>query len=312
MHKFIGNGLLVLGLLGAQGSAWAEDYDELDERLRAIEDRIGPEEDQAPASSPGGMLGMVNDLQRLQEEVRKLRGEVERLQYDAEQNRIRQRDMFIDIEKRLSGLENSGQAGQGNTAVIPPPQATPPDITPPTLNSQRPVSSSGTPPATTAPSQAAARPSTPIASNQAPQPAAQPAPPPVQAADPAAEQQAYLQAFELLKKGRYDEAIVAFQSFLAGYPQGDYADNARYWLAETYYVKKNYTVSLQNFQKLLAEYPNSSKLPGALLKVGYIQYELGNNAEARLALERVRNEFAASSVADLASQRLERMDREGR
>lgn len=282
----------------------AEDYRQLEQRLRIIESKLsrieeGPGLPQASAGSSSGMPRLVEDVQRLQEEVRQLRGEVERLQHEAEQNRQRQRDMFIDVEKRLAALEQ-GRAG-GNAGIAPPP-TTGPSASPP-----------GAPTVIRPPEDIPADGAT--ATGGAGDPATgdadtAPAAPP--AAASASEQDEYLKAFEILKQARYDDSITAFQRFLEKYPDGTYADNARYWLAETYYVKKDYQASLTHFQQLLTEHPNSSKLPGALLKLGYIQYELGNNAEARLALERVRNEFSGSSVADLAVQRLERMDREGR
>lgn len=290
----------MLALFSTSSLCLAEDYDELDERLRAIEERMVPV-DEDDGQSGGGMLGLVGDVQRLHEEVRRLRGDIERLQFDAEQNRIRQRDMFIDMEKRLSALENG--TAQGPVAVTAPqPGAT---VAPPVAAPQNPPQAGAQviqPPVTAAGD----------SSNGAAENVVTP-PPPAPAVNPAAaEQEAYLQAFEMLKLGRYDDSISAFQAFLQRFPDGDYADNARYWLAETHYVKKEYPIALEHFRTLLAEYPDSTKLPGALLKLGYIHYELGNNAEARIALERVRNEYASSSVADLAKQRLERMDREGR
>lgn len=291
--------LAACGLLFLSHAAIADDFDELDERLYAVEQRLS----ESGGGQGGNLLGMVEDFQRMQEELRRLRGEVERLQYESEQARDRQRLMFLDIEKRLGALEAGRQQPQ---ALVPPaPQ-------PPTATTNAPANS----PVAQQPAPAAGAATVvapPVLAPSAPAAATQPAPVPQSVVVPTvSEKDAYLQAFELLKQGRYDDAIVAFEGFLQRFPNGSYSDNARYWLAETYYVKKQYPVSLKQFQQLLAEHPDSSKLPGALLKIGYIQYELGNNAEARQALERVRNEFADSSVADLAAQRLARMDREGR
>ena len=58
--------------------------------------------------------------------------------------------------------------------------------------------------------------------------------------DPFAEQQAYQSAFDLLKSGRYEDAAVAFQQFIAEFPAGTYADNAQYWLGETFYITRRF------------------------------------------------------------------------
>jgi tol-pal system protein YbgF len=125
------------------------------------------------------------------------------------------------------------------------------------------------------------------------------------------EQSEYLAAFELLQQGKTNEAVVAFQGFLAKYPQGAYAGNALYWLGEAHYVNKNYTESMADFQKLVERYPDSQKLSGALLKIGYIHYETRNYAEARAVLEKVKNGYPDSNVGALAAERLERMRKEG-
>lgn len=202
--------------------------------------------------------------------------------------------MNLDIEKRLSALEKTAKPANGqNNAPAQAPADT--GVADPVVLPEAPT-----------------RPG--AGQETVPTPSTEPQSEPAEA--PATvtlnEQDEYLKAFELLKQGSYDESITAFQGFLQNFPDGAYADNARYWLAETHYVKKDYPTALTHFEKLIAEHPNSSKLPGALLKIGYIQYETGRYTEARLALERVRNEFSGSNVADLATQRLERMDREGR
>ena len=85
---------------------------------------------------------------------------------------------------------------------------------------------------------------------------------------------AYQAAFGLLKNSQYDQAITAFQQFLASYPDSSLADNAQYWLGEAYYVNKAFPEALAAFQRVVDKYPQSRKLPDALFKVGYCDYEL--------------------------------------
>lgn len=122
----------------------------------------------------------------------------------------------------------------------------------------------------------------------------------------------YQAAFELLKDGRYEEAATAFQEFLKTYPDSELADNAQYWLAESYYVTQQFKEALPAFEKVVSEYPRSGKVPDALLKIGYCNYELQRWEAARNALNRVRSEYPDLTAARLAIQRLERMDTENR
>jgi tol-pal system protein YbgF len=122
---------------------------------------------------------------------------------------------------------------------------------------------------------------------------------------------AYRDAFMLLKQNEHEPAISAFEAFLINYPVTKYSANAQYWLGEANYVAKRYEIALQEFQKVLDIYPDSSKIPDARLKIGYTQYELEQWEEARATLGRLRAQLPDTKVAGLAQQRLERMDREG-
>ncbi len=125
------------------------------------------------------------------------------------------------------------------------------------------------------------------------------------------DQENYQAAFGLLRDQRYEDAASAFTAFLAAFPDSGLGDNAQYWLAETYYVTGQYSTALGEFEAVIDAHPRSMKVPDALLKIGFCQYELEEWADARLTLGRVRGEFPDSSAARLADQRLERMTTEG-
>ena len=130
-------------------------------------------------------------------------------------------------------------------------------------------------------------------------------------AAPAGPDAEYQAAFNLLKESRYDEAAAAFTAFLAQYRDHELASNARYWLGEVHYVKRDFAAALKDFEGVLTGYPTARKLPDALLKAGYCHYELGHYDLARTALTRVTKEFPESSAAGEASERLKRMTVEG-
>jgi tol-pal system protein YbgF len=122
----------------------------------------------------------------------------------------------------------------------------------------------------------------------------------------------YQAAFDLLKEQKYPEAINAFKQYLVAFPDSTLADNAQYWLGEAHYVTKQFPDALRDFRVVLEKYPDSRKIPDALLKIGYCNYELKNYPEARSALGQVVQRFGDTTAARLASQRLAKMDAEGR
>ena len=132
-------------------------------------------------------------------------------------------------------------------------------------------------------------------------------PPAAGGADPLAEQQAYQDAFDRLRSGRFDEAAEGFQGYLERYPDGNFADDAQYWLGETYYVARSFEPAKREFERLLARFPQSQKRSHAMLKLGYIHDELGDREQARAVLTELTQRHPDSTAAGLALQRLQRL-----
>jgi len=213
-----------------------------------------------------GLIDMLNQLEQLQRDVQQLRGDLEVQAHQSEDMQRRQREQYLDIDRRLQQLE---------TGATPPLASAPSIATPP-------------PPATG--SQGAAHPGS---------------------ASPANEQADYDKALAILREGRYKEATAAFNRFLVDYPGSSYADNATYWLGETYYVTRDFDQAMSTFSKLVEFHPQSPKVPDTLLKIGFIHYENKDWPAARQELNRVVSEYPGTTAARLASERLQRMQKEG-
>ena len=136
-------------------------------------------------------------------------------------------------------------------------------------------------------------------------------PPLVPAPAGAGERADYDTALAILREGRYAEATQAFNAFLANYPSSEYADNASYWLGETYYVNRDFKGALAAFNGLVDNYPNSPKASDSLLKMGYIYYEQKDWVASRQALELVVSDYPGTTATRLAHDRLLRMTKEG-
>ena len=63
---------------------------------------------------------------------------------------------------------------------------------------------------------------------------------------------------------------------------------------------------------MLTLYPHSPKAGDALLKVGYVQYELGAYDKARSAFNDVGARYPNTTASKLAAARLEKMKKEGK
>ena len=121
----------------------------------------------------------------------------------------------------------------------------------------------------------------------------------------------YQKDFNLLKQGRFADAIKGFRAFQKQYPDSALQPNAAFWTGEAYYQTGDFETALNTFKKMVKEYPKSNKVPDATLKIGYCQYELQQWSAAKQTLNGVVQNFAGSSAAGLAQQRLQRMQDEG-
>lgn len=128
----------------------------------------------------------------------------------------------------------------------------------------------------------------------------------------AEEQAAYDAAFRLLKQGQYERAAKSFREYIAKYPRGGLTDNAQYWLGEANYVVRNYKAALEEFNKVLTDYPGSRKAPDALLKIGYTHLELGEATKGRDALMQVSARYPNSDAAKAAQDRLAKLKKDKR
>ena len=81
-------------------------------------------------------------------------------------------------------------------------------------------------------------------------------------------QEQYSYAFSLLRQAQYSEAEQALKAFVDQYPEDALAGNAKYWLGETHYVRGDYQQSAVIFAEAYQQYPNNSKAPDNLLKLG--------------------------------------------
>jgi len=206
-------------------------------------------------------------MDEVRRENRQLRGEIENLGYEIEQLKRKQRDIYLDIDQRLSG-------GQG----------------------------AGTPPAEDPAATREAGQAPVAVENRSPAPVVASG----NRSKIQAEYQAAYDLLSP-KQRRYDDAAKAFARFLKKYPQDPLTPNAQYWLGEANYVSQHNAEAQQAFELVVERYPDSTKAPGALFKIGRLQQAAGKNDAARASFKRVLTDYPDSPAAGLARQRLEQL-----
>ena len=80
----------------------------------------------------------------------------------------------------------------------------------------------------------------------------------------ASDQALYTQAKQLFDQGKMDAARQGFEKLIVAYPKSQQADNAQFWIGETYYQEKNYKKAILEYQKVIENYPAGNKIPAPL------------------------------------------------
>lgn len=232
------------------------------------------------SSSPNALFEMMTRLEQLQAEVQQLTGKVEEQANLIAELKKTQGTMYSDFDDRIQNLEKKAEGIKQPAAENAPEQEAPVE-----------------------PEAKAAEPA--VAAQEV-----KPAPAQKQNTVPASgeEKQQYQQAYDALRNGHTAQAIAEFNALLSKNSKSEFANNAQYWLGEAYRVNQDIDAARQAFNSVIDNYPGSSKVPDALLKLGYIEVEQKNTAKARDYLTRVTIDFPSSTASRLAAKKLLLLD----
>ncbi len=222
-----------------------------------------------------GIIQLLNQIEMLNGELAKLRGQVEVLTNQNELLQKRQKDFYLDIDTRLRALEGNAnpQAGSALSGINTP--SSPPNggfvVTPvtPSITIPAPLSESA------------------------------------QRELRERENRAYDLGSAAFRRGDFTAAMRAFQTFIADFPQSQLAPNALYWVGLSQFNLKDYREARATQDALIKKYPDASKIiADALLVIGSVQAELGDNGSARNTYEEIVAKYPTSDAAAKARTRL--------
>lgn len=253
-------------------------------------------------------LKVLLDLAGIREEIKRLRNAIEEIQFETENTKRRQQDLFENMEQRMVNIERNRQVLNTQSGSVFPQegdqsgnQQNNPQGSGNGVN-QVVVDSSNTTSNVLDNNQGTAT-NTPIDRTTV-----APGNTPVPSAITAQEQQAYDRAFQSLTRSRYKDAITQFKQMVDSWPHSQLADDAYYWMSEAMYVNREFEHALSGFRTLVSKYPDSRRVPEALLKIGYIQHDLGDYEKATNTFRDILSRFPGHQVTVSAQTRLRRIE----
>ncbi len=239
-------------------------------------------------------------IDQLEEELRRLTGKLEEIQFAQDQQTSRLERLSNDIDFRLKALEG------GKTPAVPG-QTAGPTAASPSAQPAGPAAVPGdpfrSPPAGNLGSMPAGQPSVLP-------PAAAPAAAAAQTALPGGSpEEQYNYAFGLVRQGDLASAEIALKEFIAKNPKHERAGNADYWLGETYYARGNYQAAATAYLDTVQTYGSGPKGPDALLKLGMSLGLLQQKGEACQILKSLPAKFpkAEAPLKDRAKLEMQRL-----
>ena len=118
------------------------------------------------------------------------------------------------------------------------------------------------------------------------------------------ERLAYQESFELIRQGDYEAAQIAFSNYIKSYQGSSFIDDAKFWLAESFYAQGDYIKALEIFENIHNEHPKSEKIMQSILKSGFCYYELGNFEKSLTIFKQIITDYPNSSVSRLAREKI--------
>ena len=121
-------------------------------------------------------------------------------------------------------------------------------------------------------------------------------------------QDEYKAGLKAFQEQQYDKAIQQFRSFQRKYPNSEMADDAQYWIGESYFRQRDFNRAILEFNDVL-KYRRGDRVPAALLRQAQAFMEIGDKTDARLILQKLVNDHPKSVEAQEAKVRLQDLGR---
>ncbi|MGH7312729.1 MAG: tetratricopeptide repeat protein, partial [Candidatus Rokuibacteriota bacterium] len=207
-----------------------------------------------------------------------------------------------ELNSRVETLQRSLRSA---VPAPPPPRPAPGTAAPAPVPPSTATAPAPTPPASVAPAPAPPVPTPPAATAR----------PTTGALGP---QDIYQGAYIDYSKASYGLAIAGFREFIRRFPEHELADNAQYWIGEAQFgvarafanggqadkATEALEQAVQEFRRVVANYPRGDKAPAALYKEALALLELNQPAVAKARLQYLVDNFPQAEETPLARERL--------
>ncbi len=118
----------------------------------------------------------------------------------------------------------------------------------------------------------------------------------------------YRTSLDLLYKGEFAAAELAFRRFAEAYPESDFLGEAYYWIGEALYVRELFKGAAEAYLVSARDYPENTKAADSLLKLAFTFKALGEGGQACKALAQIDKNYPSATEPVKRSVRKARAD----
>ena len=120
------------------------------------------------------------------------------------------------------------------------------------------------------------------------------------------DQDAYNSAFQLIRERKFEEALVAMESFIRAYPDSELILDARFWRGQVFDVLGRDDEAIEAFKSLTLVAPDYRRILQVKVKLGKLLIKNQDVMNGRKILQEVITQAPESVEAGLASRELEK------
>ena len=219
---------------------------------------------------------LTQQVQKLQDEVRQLRGKVESHDNDIDQLQKETKNRYVDFDQRLGQVQDDLKKSQNDTT---------PPISNTLVNTTNTKTTSNTTSTTTG--NTANSTTAPVAGDES-------------------DKLAYIAAYEAYKAGGAAQAIAPMKKFIADYPKSPFVPNAYYWLGEfnLAITPPNFAAASSNFKLVMNQYPKTAKAAAATYRVATLADVDHHQASAVALMQSLVKNYPGTQEAGYAADYL--------
>jgi TolA-binding protein len=120
------------------------------------------------------------------------------------------------------------------------------------------------------------------------------------------DQDAYNSAFQLIRERKFEESLIAMESFIRAYPDSELVLDARFWRGQVFDVLGRDEEAIEVFKSLTLVAPDYRRILQVKVKLGKLLIKNQDVMNGRKILQEVITQAPESVEAGLASRELEK------